>query len=282
MIHQSKIFLQLSLLLLLPLLFTGSNYNGEPFVSSVTVDFINSSITFAITTDLEEGIMKPGSRFKTEQKILEKRPELLVEILSEIVLNSSYTIKNRIEQDSYLYHSLEEISSSLKKSFSVISEDRTQLTMEFSLDLFPEIAALFVKHEVPKNLPEPRGYLPSADFTGIIIVATDLKENDSKEPGKLTPALFPSVYNESLETLISIDRVHPEYAKKWGTAGYSNGFDMEKYKNRIGDYPLRILAKTVYGDYQCDLVIKDTDSDIILSSENNKKLIQEGRVIIIY
>jgi hypothetical protein len=50
-------------------------------------------------------------------------------------------------------------------------------------------------------------------------------------------------------------------------------------EERIGTNPLRVIAREVYGAVPTDLVIDRDDALLVLSSENNRKLLREGRVI---
>jgi hypothetical protein len=49
----------------------------------------------------------------------------------------------------------------------------------------------------------------------------------------------------------------------------------------VGSNPLRILAREVFGLNPTDPVIDREDALKILSSENNRRLLREGRVVLV-
>jgi hypothetical protein len=49
----------------------------------------------------------------------------------------------------------------------------------------------------------------------------------------------------------------------------------------VGDNPLRIMARRVFGAVPTDPVIDKEDALLILSSENNRRLLTEGRIAIV-
>jgi hypothetical protein len=59
--------------------------------------------------------------------------------------------------------------------------------------------------------------------------------------------------------------------------GSPSGLD-EKLLLRVGDKPLRIMARGVFGIRPTDPIIDGEDARIILSSEANRRLLREGRV----
>jgi len=48
-----------------------------------------------------------------------------------------------------------------------------------------------------------------------------------------------------------------------------------------GTGPLRIFARGVFGIKPTDLIIDDSDALLIISSQENRRLLSEGRVVII-
>ena len=49
----------------------------------------------------------------------------------------------------------------------------------------------------------------------------------------------------------------------------------------VGDNPLRIVARGVFGAVPTDPIIDTEDALLILSSENNRRLLLEGRIAIV-
>ncbi len=84
--------------------------------------------------------------------------------------------------------------------------------------------------------------------------------------------------------------VNPETVKRAGMVTYINadavfqdtpsGMD-ETLIRLVGNNPLRIIAQGVFGVHPTDPIINREDALIILSNEENRRLLREGRVIIV-
>jgi hypothetical protein len=49
----------------------------------------------------------------------------------------------------------------------------------------------------------------------------------------------------------------------------------------VGDRPLRLIARGVFGARPTDPIIDSEDALIIISSEENRRLLREGKVVIV-
>jgi hypothetical protein len=63
-------------------------------------------------------------------------------------------------------------------------------------------------------------------------------------------------------------------------AGGPSGLSKE-ISSIVGEYPLRIFAKGVFGMKPTDPIINTDDALLIMSSEVNRNLLREGRLVII-
>jgi hypothetical protein len=52
-------------------------------------------------------------------------------------------------------------------------------------------------------------------------------------------------------------------------------------RSLVGDKPLRIIARGVFGIRPTDPIIDRADALLILSSEENRRLLREGRVVMV-
>jgi hypothetical protein len=59
-----------------------------------------------------------------------------------------------------------------------------------------------------------------------------------------------------------------------------SGLD-ENLIKAVGERPLRIIARSVFGICPTDPVIDKADALLILSTENNRRLLQEGKVVMV-
>ena len=72
-----------------------------------------------------------------------------------------------------------------------------------------------------------------------------------------------------------------EIAKKIGVVSYHYSSDEKLYSQRIGNDPLRITAKKIFGINRTDPVISTKDALKILSVPENKELLRQGKVVIL-
>jgi hypothetical protein len=271
------------LLFLMLVIFPFTLTAQEAELRNVEISWESGIITFDVTAPFPDKSVLPATRFRVEQKILQQAPKMIVLACRQVILDSWYTVEDRVQEDPDLFRSLEQLTDGLDHSFSRPTGDNRSLTMRFVLPIYPDLAGLFFVHEQARTIDPPIGYAPTADFTGIIILAErPLPERGTDNRVRLNPCVFPRILNEDLTPVSDRDHMEPEYLSRWGTAGYARGYSLEDYEERIGTYPLRIPALEIFGRNQTDLVISRKDAERILVSENNRRLLREGRVVIIY
>ncbi|MFW6344319.1 MAG: hypothetical protein ACOC2B_06210, partial [Sediminispirochaetaceae bacterium] len=126
-------------------------------------------------------------------------------------------------------------------------------------------------------------YVPSGSFSGIVIyVEKELPVHGTSRAENIVPCLFPKIYNEHTELIVSKEMLPPETLKDWGIAGYFPIDKREDLSSRIGDVPLYIKAKALFGETPTDIIIPNEGADSMLSTEHTIRLITEGKIAIVY
>jgi hypothetical protein len=74
----------------------------------------------------------------------------------------------------------------------------------------------------------------------------------------------------------------PEALARWGMAGYLLHPDEAAAVTRVGLFPLRVAARGVFGDTPTDIVIPTDGARQLLTLEENRDLLREGRIAIVY
>lgn len=182
-----------------------------------------------------------------------------------------------------------------KKSFL---SDGSQI-IEYSLSLRPNILAIIAKktgegkvigelacplckRPWPKDLPIPEGVklIPYEEsgvikekYTGIIIDCRHLS---------LKPAIFPKIYSEDLKEVYSINFCDSLSLIDNGLVSYVKTLDSAYRHKKAGNFPLYISGLKVIGKNRCDIVISNKDALTLHNSLNNLKLLEKGRIIIVY
>jgi hypothetical protein len=201
-----------------------------------------------------------------------------------VQLDSLSTVGERLEEAPELASRLLQSLGEPRLSQRHPTPDLASVMLEHRVDLYPNVVEPFVQHRETREPPAHIGWIPTRDFTGIVIYAAEmlpLYGTDRRE--YVVPSLLPEIYDTSPEmrTIVSADMVDPTVLRTRGVAAYANSPDERPYQERIGLRPLRIRATGTFGVYPTDIIIHEEDANTILASEHNRRLIEEGRILII-
>ena len=139
-----------------------------------------------------------------------------------------------------------------------------------------------VKHSIPYKPESPIEKTASRVYTGIIIDARGILPVQGEFVTSTgNPCLFPKVWNEDMELIYEKNIENSKTAKEKGIVSYHWSSDENLYRDRIGNDPLRITAKKIFGINRTDPVISNKDALKILSVDANRELLKQGRVMIL-
>jgi hypothetical protein len=169
------------------------------------------------------------------------------------------------------------------------SVDLSSLNAGYRLNL-EDLAAEFMNHTRPVPPPRIIAPPPVTDYTGILIIAgEELPLHGTNRSALPLPCLFPKIWDTDMNLIYEKNMLEVSTGKalmvryaKWeniflpGPSGLS-----PEVSEVVGERPLRILARRVFGIRPTDPVIDRNDATLILSSENNRRLLREGRVMIV-
>lgn len=248
-----------------------------------SVNWEKTVLQLDLTAPIEGESNQPTGRYKTEQYILRQTPVTTGEVLLPLKVDSWNTIGDLVRDEPVLLRKLEALSTIMKKIFTTATPDRKYLTVRYELPLFPYIANLLIKHEQPFTYPLNPEYTANENFTGIVIYAGEALpwQGTNEEEAYIEPCLFPRIFDSALNEIHSIELTDPEIISKWGNAGYTHSLDINEISSRVGVYPLRTMARAIYGKNRTDLILSDRDVRMISTSAHNRELLRQGRVIII-
>jgi hypothetical protein len=247
------------------------------------IDWFTAQFQRDITAPIEEEPNQPTGRYKTEQYIARETPVITGQVLQDLRVDSTHMISSLITENPVLLRQLENLSQKMEKVFTTATADRKFLTVRYTFSIFPDLAELIIKHTKPYPSPVIPLYTSNEDFSGIIIYAAEKLpyQGNVEQQVLLNPCLFPRLYDSSMNLIHSVEMTEPEAVKKWGNAGYTYSFDLAESRERIGIYPLRTMASMVYGKNRTDLILPDEVVKKLISSEHNRNLLRQGRVVII-
>ena len=260
-----------------------TSYADEANCNSDSIcDWTVGRVDSKITLDVEKmGLSLPSAKTTSYQLIRRYLPSLLKNAYLSIVMDSSHRLGDYLARGEIDLSDLNVIMDSGKEKSPIFSQDLRSVILFHSVAT-SDIAKFFVKHEVSR-LPSSKAISSvGKSYTGILIDARGkLPVHGEYVDDVLTPSIFPKVWDTNMDLLYEKNMVSPENLMKRNIVVYSDTLDESSYSNIIGVEPLRIIARGVFGQNRTDPIISMQDSAKLLSREENLRLLQEGRVVIL-
>jgi hypothetical protein len=236
------------------------------------------------------GITIPSGRARAEEIIDTEFPRLIQESLFSILIDSSSTMADLINRNEYSLHTLTSTALSAAQIPPSLSLDMQSMTSRYIIDL-KNIRSDLVKHRTTAIAPQTLIPSPSRAYTGIVIFAhTETRIHGRQSKAFPVPCMFPKIWDSEMNLIYERNMVNPETAKIQGMVKYvdtsavfqetPSGMN-DELVNLVGENPLRIIAQGVFGVNPTDPIINREDALIIISNEENRKLLEEGRVVIV-
>jgi hypothetical protein len=101
------------------------------------------------------------------------------------------------------------------------------------------------------------------------------------------PCLFPKIWDSDMNLIYERGMLEPRssfmvrYAPPQSIFQNNPSGLSPELQELVGERPLRIFARGVFGTKPTDLIIDRNDALLIISSEENRRLLSQGRVAII-
>ena len=226
----------------------------------------------------------PRARFRGEDRVESMVPDLFLGAVGGIVLDSWYTVFELLKEDPRLLLPLRQLSEAGQMEPTRLSPDLRSVHVRRTFPLFGPggLAEALVVHRAAFALPRILGLTPTRRFTGLVIYAAEpLPAHGLGEDRLAQPALFPRIYDEEMNLLLSREMVEPGRLRQWGVAAYSSDTNLRRHTARIGVDPLAVAARGVFGRNATDLMIPVEDARRLLADEDNRRFLAEGRILII-
>lgn len=278
-----RYFLRKFLILIVFILFAlNINLFSQQATSQSIVDWTKPAFFSTAELDISESnIVLPSGRGAAKTILESKIPLLIKDPLLSLPVDSSLKLGDTVLQDTL---SLEEITNIIqdgKQSASVYSNEKDSIIINHTIKL-NDISSKLVKHSFPYKPNSPIEKTATRKYTGIIIDARGvLPVQGEFVTSTGNPCLFPKVWNEEMELIYEKNIEDSKVAKELGIVNYHWSSDENLYRDRIGNDPLRITAKKIFGINRTDPVISKKDALKILSLDENRELLKQGRVIIL-
>jgi hypothetical protein len=209
---------------------------------------------------------------------------LLLQALAPVFVDSSHTVAELAAEEPGFFESLDSLARASRPEAVFLGTDLARLTVRWVFPLFGEhsvTGSLLPGHEAP--LARPLGFTASRAFTGLVIHAQGpLPSVGTGTTAVLRPALFPRIWDENMDIVLERWQLSAAALKGHGMVGYLDRLDDEAIRQRAGPDPLRIAARAVFGKYPVDVVISVEAARQLLSVTQNRELLRQGRICIVY
>jgi hypothetical protein len=264
--------------------------DGNMFDTAVSIDWAKGLLKITATTDLDlDNYPFPKARAKAEKVLYDSMPSLFIDALMDVPIDSYYTVREKLKDElerEDLLQALSHIASKGKKLGSFVTEDFRFLKTNYVYPFYGEdgILSLLVIHDEPMPLRNELGFHATRKFTGVVIFAQgkypvwgDKKRGESR----IRRAFFPKIFDDNMNIVLKKEMCDPGMVRKWGVVAYSSSSSEVHFGERIGSFPLRIIAHGVYGKNNTDIIISGEAAGQLLSLEENRRLLVQGRILVI-
>jgi hypothetical protein len=267
------------------------------------LDWERMTLSVTITLDMEkEGIVLPGGRAEAEEILLSEYIRLARPVILNMPVDSSRTVGDLLSSGQISTGVVDDIAMAATRVPPALSSDLRTFSASRTIDLKQITPWLTVGRGKTARIPP--GYDSEAGrtstqiaesggrnmpYTGILIIAWDsLPEHGKSSAAYAVPCLFPKIWDSGMNL------IYPGYMESadgrrtvpsWTDAdsifvpGNSFGISAE-LAQIIGERPLRIFAKGVYGERPCDIIIDKEDAFSLLSNSALLGFLKEGKTAI--
>jgi hypothetical protein len=271
------------------ILATASAVFGEPQISiSGAVEWDTLEIRAAVSLDLASaGLGLPAGRTLAESLVAGEYLRLIRPGILDLPVDSSSTIADLVERGEISMLDAENFARQARSVPPALSADLRSMSASYTLNL-DSIGAALVRHKRPA--PGMRTLLPAqaADYTGLVIIASDLLPvHGMKGSALAVPCLFPKIWDSGMNLVFERNMLETgvspmvRYAPSQSIFGAGPSGITGELAALVGERPLRIFARGLFGVNPTDIIIDREDALLIISSEANRRLLAQGRVALI-
>ena len=255
---------------------------GETIYSKSAIDWTAYKFVSDVNLDTRRaGITIPSGRKAANATIDRELPILIKDPLLSLFVNSEHTLGDIIIDDMITLEQLTEIIEDGKKTPAVFTDGSLNLKTTHSINL-TEISSLLVKHQTPYKNPKPVEQIASRAYSGIIIDARGkLPVQGEFVRDNVNPCFFPQIWDDGMNLIYERNMGNPDLERAQGLVHYDWSDNEERYEHRIGQDPMHIRARKVYGFNRTDPVISRDDALKILTVPENLQLLREGKIVIL-
>jgi hypothetical protein len=256
-----------------------------------SIEWDRMEINAAVTVNLSSaGIRIPMGRSRGEELINIEYPRLIRPYLLSLPADSSGTLEDMINRGELPLSGIGDFVRSARQVPPALSADLVSMSSRYTVNM-NSIGAAFIRHRRPAEIPRTLIPTPVRTHTGIIIIADrELPVHGRNTQALPLPCLFPKIWDTEMNLIFERNMLDPGVGKTNGMVRYvaetaifrptPSGLEGDLL-DLVGPNPLRIIARGVFGIRPTDPVIDREDALLIISSEENRSLLREGKVVLV-
>jgi hypothetical protein len=276
------------LVLMLVILVSNTAFADEQLGISGTVEWDSFKINTVISLDLAKaGIKLPSGRTQGEALLSTGYISLIRPGLMGLQVDSSTTIGDLVDSGELSFLDIENLALTAGSIAPSLSRDMRSISTSHTLPV-STISASLLRHKNPSPVARTLNPVSSAQYTGIIIIASDsLPIHGMKSSTFAVPCIFPKVWDSDMNIVFERNMLENRNTPMVRYAPLQSIFQKnpsglaDELSEVVGDRPLRIFARGVFGVKPTDLIIDKIDAHLIISSQDNRRLLAQGRVAVI-
>jgi hypothetical protein len=278
----------ISLLIFSTVFSTAAVFADEITGITGAVEWDTLRIKSTVSLDLiQAGIKLPSGRTQGESFLNSGYLTLIQPNIMDLQVDSSSTVADLIIRGEFGLLEAENLALKAQSVPPALSSDLRKISASYTMNL-SDVSAALLRHNRPS--PVMRTLIPvsSAQYTGIIVIADDkLPLYGMRSSSLAVPCLFPKIWDSNMNLIYERNMLETNKNTMVHYAPSNSIFQdnpsglAPEIIEVTGDRPLRIFARALYGINPTDLIIDNNDAMLIISSNDNRRLLSEGRVVFI-
>ena len=271
------------------ILFTCLTVYGQGDIGiSGSVEWDSMLIKATVTLDLASaGLRLPAGRTQAEAILRTGYTTLIQPGILSLQVDSSSTVADLIERGEFTLAEINTLANSANSIAPALSSDMRSMSTSHTISI-NNLSSMLLRHIRPSPVIRTLNPVSTAQYTGIIIIASEeLPVHGMRGTAMPIPCLFPKIWDSEMNLIYDRNMLETGNTAMVRYSTTQNIFQNNptglspELREIAGDRPLRIFARGVFGINPTDLIIDRSDALSIISSEENRRLLSQGKVVII-
>ena len=233
------------------------------------------------------GLKLPAGRTQGEALLYDNYLGLIRSSILALRVDSSSTIADLVDRGELSLADVETIALGATAVPPALSPDMRNIISSYTISLSSAASSL-LRHERASPVIRTLSPVSTAAYTGIIIIAAEnLPVHGMRGTALPLPCMFPKIWDSEMNLIYDRNMLEARDTAMVRYFTLQNIFEKnpsgisEELRQVVGDRPLKIFASGVFGITPTDLIIDRSYALLIISSEENRRLLSQGRVAFI-